>query len=859
MRNFNLNGRIWMLHIVLWIFSCSLKGQETSLKQLKEEDYDLWGNLSLGNVSPDGDWISYQISYAEGYDTLYLKNISGGNIFKFEHGIDKGFYPSKWYACQTGSGLNIVDLRNKKTVFISDVHSFDFFNEGNIIAYQIKTEVYLRNLDKEANLMKIKNVSEFKFSPQKDKLVYLQMGESGHKTDLVEIKNGRIVINTLFKNERPLESITWENSGEAVAFYSGETDETSNLIYYKVADRKVYRFNPREIQGFPSMANLSSESYYPLNISVNPDRIYFGFREGNLCSDTNESKVEIWSGNAAYTYLQEQYICPLRDLKLGVWFPTENKFKRISLTEYSKVFLTGDTDYAIVYDPEQYEPQYNYYAPADFHIMNIQTGEDEFILKNHSGYPAEVMPSPKGKYIAHFFEGNWWLYNLKTKVNKNLTDGLCIKWENGINENNGDLYAYGLAGWAKEDNYLFIYDRFDIYRFDTGTGKSVRITRGSEQKIKYRLVDSGLNIINYDGYMGRKIDAGSGIILQAEAEDASTGFYRWSEESGLQELIFLAGKADQFHLGKGFFFFREQRYDLPPRIVKVQNNQPSETVIESNPQHCQYEWGKAEAISFQIPNGSELKGILYYPAGFEMGKKYPMVVKIYEKQFNRIHEYISPKKFSSIGFNITHFTQNGYFVLLPDIEYELGKVGYSATECVLAAVEKVKESGYIDKIGIIGHSFGGYETNFIISQTNLFDAAVSGAGVSDLVSFYLNLNWVTGKPDMWRFENNIWRMGKSLFEDREIYYLNSPVSFAENIDTPLLLWTGNKDYQVNWHQSVTLYLALRRLKKKQCLLIYPNESHALLIKENQADLSSKIMDWFDYHLKMEKPAEWIGK
>src|SRR5690606_2974930 len=161
------------------------------------------------------------------------------------------------------------------------------------------------------------------------------------------------------------------------------------------------------------------------------------------------------------------------------------------------------------------------------------------------------------------------------------------------------------------------------------------------------------------------------------------------------------------------------------------------------------------------------------------------------------------------------------------------------------------EEKYIsgDKIGLIGHSFGGYETNFIITQTNLFAAAVSSAGVADLVSFYLNFNWENGKPDIWRFNNQIWRMNKSLFEDRSIYYSNSPISYIENIKTPLLCWTGNEDYQVNWHQSILWYLGLRKLNKKHILLVYPNEPHILLNLKNKEDVTKRVKQWFDHYLK----------
>jgi len=172
---------------------------------------------------------------------------------------------------------------------------------------------------------------------------------------------------------------------------------------------------------------------------------------------------------------------------------------------------------------------------------------------------------------------------------------------------------------------------------------------------------------------------------------------------------------------------------------------------------------------------------------------------------------------------------------------------------VAAATKAAMATASIDPkaIGLIGHSFGGYEVNYILTQTNLFATAVSGAGIADLVSHYLNINENTGKSDIWRFEQEQLRMGKGLFEDRENYLANSPLWQAQNISTPLLSWTGDKDQQVNAKQSTEFFLALQRLGKKHQLLVYPGEGHTIIAKEFQKDLCRRVADWFGNCLKRE--------
>ena len=257
-----------------------------------------------------------------------------------------------------------------------------------------------------------------------------------------------------------------------------------------------------------------------------------------------------------------------------------------------------------------------------------------------------------------------------------------------------------------------------------------------------------------------------------------------------------------------------------------------------------------ELIHYKSPKGINLEGILYYPDDYQSGKKYPMIVRIYEKQSKNFHHYHNPSQYNADGFNPRNYTSQGYLVLYPDITYTMGNPGISATECVISAVDAVLKKEVVEKenIGLIGQSFGGYETAFIISQTDIFAAAVAGCPATDLTSFYFNMGWNQGKPDMWRFEDQQWRFGFSYYEDPQAYMRNSPLHQAEGINTPILLWSGRKDVQVAHEQTMEFYLALKRLNKETTLLIYPEEAHGNMNPVNQNDLSIRIHNWFEEHL-----------
>jgi dipeptidyl aminopeptidase/acylaminoacyl peptidase len=236
-----------------------------------------------------------------------------------------------------------------------------------------------------------------------------------------------------------------------------------------------------------------------------------------------------------------------------------------------------------------------------------------------------------------------------------------------------------------------------------------------------------------------------------------------------------------------------------------------------------------------------------------------MVVFIYETFSKYLHEYFNPSLHNGIGFNIANLTTDGYAVLLPDISFEKGNVAISAFDCVTAATKKVIEMGVADakRIGLTGQSFGGYETNFIITKTDLFATAISGGAVSDNLQHYFTINTNDYAIDGWRYENQQYRMGFSFYDNQEAYYSNSPLFNASKISTPLLTWAGKIDENVQPRQAETFYAALRRLNKEHVMLVYDTDGHVFRNPKNQVDLLRKMNEWFGHYLKGEPKQQWM--
>ena len=180
-------------------------------------------------------------------------------------------------------------------------------------------------------------------------------------------------------------------------------------------------------------------------------------------------------------------------------------------------------------------------------------------------------------------------------------------------------------------------------------------------------------------------------------------------------------------------------------------------------------------------------------------------------------------------------------------------------DCVESAVKEVLAHESVDskRLGLLGHSFGGYQTNFIITQTNMFAAAVSSGGASDIISDYLYVAWNISRPNGFRYEFSQANMGISPFDDYELYLRNSPITYAKQVQTPLLLWAGEDDKQVHYFQSLEFHLALRRLQKPNILLLYEGERHNITNRAHQIDLTHRVEEWVAYYLRGGQRPDWF--
>lgn len=293
------------------------------------------------------------------------------------------------------------------------------------------------------------------------------------------------------------------------------------------------------------------------------------------------------------------------------------------------------------------------------------------------------------------------------------------------------------------------------------------------------------------------------------------------------------------------YFVTDGRFARPHRVT------------ETNPFQHNYAWGHSELVPYTNHNGRELQGALFYPANYDPSQTYPMIVYPYEIRSTTAKAYSVPSQRSY--YNPAVWTANGYFVLQPDIVFDARDPGVSSARTLEAAVGAVVARGLVDRdrVGLVGHSWGGYQATFVPTATDIFAASVAGAGLTDLVSMYGAIFWVAGEPESGHFEVGQERMDVPYWVDPDAYMRNSAIFNVESLNTPLLMEAGDADRNVDWRQSIELYNAARRAEKPVTMLVYHGEDHGLREEKNQADYQRRILEWFDHYLKGHEAQPWI--
>ncbi|HSK08054.1 MAG TPA: prolyl oligopeptidase family serine peptidase [Vicinamibacterales bacterium] len=489
----------------------------------------------------------------------------------------------------------------------------------------------------------------------------------------------------------------------------------------------------------------------------------------------------------------------------------------------------------------------------DVYVVNLETGERTIAVR---ALRDQALISPDGRSIAYFAGKHWHLHDIAKGTSRNVTGPIGVVFEDEQHDTPGTPRAYGFGGWVDEGRSFLVYDAFDIWQIPAAGGDAVNLTSGKGRAAAIRF-----RVVTLDPEK-RALSSGEPLLLTAYHDrEKNWGFYTATagkpgvearmDEKKLVKFVAKAGQADRV------LYTRESYEEFPDLWIADTAFRQPRKVSDANPQLGEFAWGSAELVDYTSLDGVPLQGVLIKPANYRPGTRYPVITYFYERQSQRLYEFNEPVVNHRPSFAV--YAGAGYAVFLPDIVFTVGTPGPSMLKCVIPGVQKLVDMGVADPkaLGLHGHSWGGYGTAYLVTQTSLFAAAVAGAPVANMTSAYGGIRWESGVARQFQYEQTQSRIGGSLWDYPERFFENSALFFADRVTTPLLIQHGDEDGAVPWYQAIEMYLALRRLDKDCIFLQYRGEPHHLRKYPNKLDYSIKMKQYFDHYLKGEPAAEWI--
>jgi dienelactone hydrolase len=635
-------------------------------------------------------------------------------------------------------------------------------------------------------------------------------------------------------------------------------------------------YDPSTATDFPAGYVLSEFS--TPRWSKDGTRVLVGIKEQERewsAGDEEQANVDIWHWKDAE--VQSVQIVRLQQelrqtLAASVLVPS-GRFVQLADSAMTTVQTAPDGSWGVGRDDAPYRGEVAWGGShADYYRVNTATGERSPIATN---LWRTMGTSPDSRWFLYLQNGHVYAYDARAGRSTQVDGGM--DFVNSDDDHDYERPVWGLAGWSRDGRSVLLYDKYDVWQLPLeGAGKPVNLTRGAgaEQQIQFRVVR--LDLPGGGGRFGGRFGFGGGPAVEDHGIDLTraltlSSYGMWDKKSGYwtlepgkapRALIHedrMVGQVSKAENADRVIFTKQTFQEFPDYWASNTAFQAPKKVTDANPFIGEYAWGGKALIEYTNSKGQRLQGTLTLPAGYEPGRKYPMIVYFYEIVSNT-HNQFSMPAFDDRP-QMSTYASNGYLVLQPDVVYEIGKPGSSALDCVTSAVNKVIELGYADPahIGLQGHSWGGYQSSYILTQTNMFAAVVTGAPPTDLISFYDETYPGSGTLQQGITEVGQVRMGEDVtpWNHTDLYEEQSALFNVPNIDTPFMILHGTADNAVDWHQGLELYGAARRNGKKVILLSYPGEPHHLSKKPNQIDFQIRMKQFFDHYLKGAPETDWM--
>jgi dipeptidyl aminopeptidase/acylaminoacyl peptidase len=760
------------------------------------------------------------------------------------------------------SDLLLYDLANGTIVNIGNVSEWAFDHDGRYLAYSVETAdhvgdgVQLRDLN----------------------------------TDVVRVLDGA---------RATYRSLAWADSTPALAVLRLTPDSAARDTSVAVVAFNGFR------SGAPhkSVLDLAGRADAPSGMAISPDRgptwsedlgtVYFGLRpapappprgagRGNdmqslihptapgmggtqnqpntgAPSDEDLPSLILWhwkdprlqsqqiveeAADKRFSYLAEYRLADDRVIRLA-----DDTVRQVSIAPHDRFA------YAVNEQPYQREASIHGRAFVDIYTIDLRTGAR---AERARRVITRAVPSADGTHLLYWgMDANWHLIDMVTGQERNLTAGMPVTFANVQDDHNNLVQPpEPVIGWSSDGAWVLLSDGWDIWKVSATGAPAVNLTRdGRASQVRYQrrtMVDR-----DEDG-----IDLRKPIYVQTYGEwTKKAGLSRVDGEQGGARRLMWDDAELNFAKAKDadvVLYSRSTAREYPDWYVANASLTGGTRLTDADPQQKEFAWSSgSRLINYTSAKGDRLQGALFLPANYQPGKKYPLLVEIYEKESQGLHAYAVPS--DTRAPDVSVYTSRGYAVLEPDIVYRVNDPGMSAVWCVVPAVQAAIATGIVDpaRVGLHGHSWGGYQTAFLVTQTHIFAAAIAGAPLTDMVSMDGSVYWNAGIGDAQIFEASQGRFRGSFLDNWEAYVRNSPAFHTKDVTTPLIILSDDKDGAVDFNQGITWFNDLRGAGKDVILLTYVGENHGLAKPVNQRDYAMRMQQFFDHYLEGTPAPDWM--
>ena len=894
--------KLLILTLITLFVSTLVYGQ----KKMTPEVYKIWNRIADKQISEDGNWVSYRLTNENDRSDLKIYNTQSGKEFIYPNSKRATFTESESHLVflktvhsdsiksmkrrkvkkkkMPKDTLLIMNLKTNEVSRVKNVQSYKLANNNEVLAIKLVpgdmkkdstlvkkegkrngTKLLIRNL-KTSKSKAIGYVTKYEWAEKAGKMVIHTTGQDSTKADKILLYDAKTdKLQTLVDQLGEYSQFNFDERGKKLAFIANrDTSEEKRgkeeLFLWREGERRARSVAGAESRFLKEGWTLSSHRK-PIFME-NQGKVVFGVAPLKPLPDSTlltEEKVDVQIWNYKDGKIQTRQDVDLKEAKKASYVATydlgsrqlyqvtdeTNEGVRLDEKQKGKFFLTADNRAYAKY------ATWKGHDYRDIYKVNASTGVKTKIAEKIEG---NVRLTPEGDYIYWYerADTSWYAADIRTGARTVMSQG---RFYDELNDRPMHPRSSGTVGWTEDNNFI-IYDHYDLWKLNPKK-QPQQLTNGRKDNIRYRHVrlDRDWTTLPSDTTL---------LLSYLDYDDMSSGYVQMNLATGaLKTLVSGPYRFNGIIKAKNtnkFVYSKENFEVFPDLIFDEFGSSEAKTISNANPQQKDYAWGTMELYHWTDKNGEKRKALLAKPDNFDPEKKYPLLVNFYEKSSQRLNSHRAPQAHRST-INYTYYTNRGYVIFNPDVYYRDGYPGESCMDAVMTSTDALIEEGFIDteKMGLQGHSWGGYQIAYMLTKTNRFVCAEAGAPVVNMVSAYGGIRWGSGRSRMFQYERTQSRLGHTLWERPDLYLENSPIFELDKVETPVLILHNDNDGAVPWYQGIEYFIGLRRLGKPAWMLNYRGEPHWPLKRPNRMDFNVRMEQFFDHYLMGAPIPQWMEK